>query len=279
MSIAIFFNQVAYFKQIKYNILKLIGKRVQQMEKVERIKQKTVAGQVMEEFKAMIASGQFKVNEKIPTEHKLAELFGIGRSSVREAIKIFQYLGILDSQIAKGTFFCDHSNISAEALSWSILLGENKVNEIIEMLDILEQRGLNQLTDSVMENSKDAQALIDSLESEIVNMEKAAADASIDRLIQAYFDFHGLIIQKSENFLFISIFQTMISILPGMLKHSYLNIANSKSIVHDHKTILDSIKTGNSKTAAAAFRAYIREFMKNNDTAVPLQDKNQLTSI
>ena len=80
-----------------------------------KIRQKTVVEQVMEQIKELIASGKYKPGDKLPTEHELAEKFGIGRSSIREAIKIFNYLGVLKSKAAKGTFLSDRGNISAEA--------------------------------------------------------------------------------------------------------------------------------------------------------------------
>jgi DNA-binding FadR family transcriptional regulator len=87
-----------------------------QEEGDERIYQKTVVVQAMEKIRLLLTSGQYKPGDKIPTEHELIERFGIGRSSIREALKIFQHLGILKSQVSKGTFLCDKSRLSTEAI-------------------------------------------------------------------------------------------------------------------------------------------------------------------
>ena len=68
------------------------------------IRQQTVVTQVMGEMRNLIASGAYVPGDRIPTEKELAERFGVGRSSIREAIKIFNYLGILSSKAALGTF-------------------------------------------------------------------------------------------------------------------------------------------------------------------------------
>jgi GntR family transcriptional repressor for pyruvate dehydrogenase complex len=86
----------------------------------------------MDKIRELIASGRFKTGDRIPTEGELAEMLGIGRSSIREAIKVFNYLGVLDSQTAKGTFVCERSRISAEALTWSILLGQDDYYDLID---------------------------------------------------------------------------------------------------------------------------------------------------
>ena len=87
----------------------------------------------MAEIRRLIASGAYAPGDKIPTEKELAESFGIGRSSIREAIKIFNYLGVLESRAALGTFVRDRSNISSEALSWSLLLGSDELYEMIDL--------------------------------------------------------------------------------------------------------------------------------------------------
>ena len=69
-------------------------------------------------------------------------MFGVARSSMREAIKIFHYLGVLESQTGRGTYVCDRANISTEALTWSILLGEHDIYEMVHLREVLEQAGL-----------------------------------------------------------------------------------------------------------------------------------------
>ena len=59
-------------------------------------------------------------------------MFGVGRSSIREAIKIFNYLGIMESKAALGTFISERSNISREALTWALLLGKETRDTDIE---------------------------------------------------------------------------------------------------------------------------------------------------
>ena len=105
---------------------------------IEKIKKTTIVEQVMEQLKALIASGAYKSGDKIPTELELAESFGVGRSTIREAIKIFNYMGVLKSQAAKGTYVEERSNISSESLTWSLLLGEDELNEMIDLRGSIE---------------------------------------------------------------------------------------------------------------------------------------------
>ena len=116
------------------------------MVKINKVKQKTVVEQVMDQIKNLIASGQLKPHDRIPTETELAQMFGVGRSTVREAIKIFQYLGILEVSPRTGTVVGDYTNVSTEALTWSILLRKNDLYELVALREVIEQRALETLT-------------------------------------------------------------------------------------------------------------------------------------
>jgi DNA-binding GntR family transcriptional regulator len=45
--------------------------------KIDKIKHKTLVAQVMEKIRKLIASGQFKVHDRLPTENELAEMFAL----------------------------------------------------------------------------------------------------------------------------------------------------------------------------------------------------------
>ena len=54
----------------------------------KKIKNKSVVQTVVDSITKVIISGDLKPGDKIPTEMELAESFGVGRNSIREAIKI-----------------------------------------------------------------------------------------------------------------------------------------------------------------------------------------------
>ncbi len=58
---------------------------------------------IVEQLKSDIRSGKFKAGEKIPPEPELMKLYGVGRSTIREAIKTLSMSGILKVQQGSGT--------------------------------------------------------------------------------------------------------------------------------------------------------------------------------
>jgi DNA-binding FadR family transcriptional regulator len=66
---------------------------------------------IIRQIKEDIKQGKFKVNEKIPAEPELMKLYGVGRSTIREAIKTLAVAGILKVQQGSGTVVNAFANI------------------------------------------------------------------------------------------------------------------------------------------------------------------------
>lgn len=224
---------------------------------IEKIRRKTVVEHVMERMKELIASGQFKVNDKIPTEQELANMFGIARNSIREAIKVFQYLGVLDSQTGRGTYVCDRAKISSEALTWSILLGENDLFEMVHLRSVLEQEGLRRLAGLVRENPGELARLVEALESEVDNMRKAVQGMDLEALIQADYAFHGVILAASGNSLFTAIYHTLRSFMHEEIKKTYMG-GDIQESFREHQEFVDLIKAGEDGKVVDAHLRHIQ---------------------
>jgi DNA-binding FadR family transcriptional regulator len=171
-------------------------------ETLDYIQQKTIVAQVMDKLRDLIASGVYKPGDRIPTEHELAQRFGIGRSSIREAIKTFQYLGILESRVAKGTFLCNRSHISTEAILWSLLLGDDDMWEILALRQSIENTAFRTVMQKYIKNKKEMEPMIQSLRAEVKNMKAAVRENSNEKMVQADFNFHAILIREGGVKLF-----------------------------------------------------------------------------
>lgn len=69
-----------------------------------QIQRKTLAQEVADRLIEGISSDEYAIGEKLPIESELMKIYGVGRSSIREAIKILSIKGILNVQQGVGTF-------------------------------------------------------------------------------------------------------------------------------------------------------------------------------
>ncbi len=107
----------------------------------KKIKSKSVVQTVVDSITKAIIAGDLKPGDKIPTEMELAESFGVGRNSIREAIKILVYYGVLEIRRAEGTFVCDGFNkIMIDPMIYGVILHQSRdyVNlmELREMMEV-----------------------------------------------------------------------------------------------------------------------------------------------
>ncbi len=224
------------------------------------VKQKTVVFQVMEQLKNMIATGTLRPNDKVPNEYELAELFGVGRSTIREALKIFQYLGVVELRNPKGTFICESSNISSEALLWSMLLGKKDLKNLLELRLIMEHQGLWYLM--VYHND---QPLLDktiiNLKQEVLNIANALDSKNEEKRIEADYAFHKHIIEACQNDLFNTLYETMRSFSYEEITVAQEDILDKKLIIDTHNQLIEVILQGDFYKAMELYRKHI----KNSD--------------
>ncbi|GAA5093351.1 FadR/GntR family transcriptional regulator [Chryseobacterium ginsengisoli] len=99
-----------------------------------QIQRKTLAEEVAERLIDGISSDEYSIGEKLPTEPELMKIYGVGRSSIREAIKILSIKGVLNVHQGVGTFVVS-KNIQ-ESLESQINKAETEeVQEVRSLLD------------------------------------------------------------------------------------------------------------------------------------------------
>lgn len=101
-----------------------------------QIQRKTLAQEVADRLAEGIISNEFAVGDKLPTEPELMKIYGVGRSSIREAIKILSIKGVLDVQQGVGTFVI--SNIIHESLESQ--MDKAQIEEVQEVRSLLDSK-------------------------------------------------------------------------------------------------------------------------------------------
>jgi len=228
---------------------------------LKKVKQKTVVDQVMDQIKELIASGEYKPGDKIPTEMELAKDFGLGRSSIREAIKIFNYLGVLESRAAIGTIVRERSQISTEALTWSLLLGEDEFEEMVDLRGAIELRCMCKISSKISKGEKEATELADKLEEIVDKMKTAALKKDYAKISDLDLSFHFLIIDSADNELFNSLYETLKAFLKEEVEVTNLNYQNPEEIWQEHRKLLDAIKSGDNQIVLNEYENHLKNIL------------------
>jgi len=94
---------------------------------------------VVRQIQAFLSSGQLKPGDKLPPERELARRFQVSRSSLRDAIRTLELVGLVRSRQGEGTVVCD---LSPDALlsPLSTMLGRRRelVGELLDVRKMIE---------------------------------------------------------------------------------------------------------------------------------------------
>ena len=217
------------------------------------IRQTTVVAQVMERMKELIASKKYKPGDNLPPETDLAKEWGVSRSSIREATKIFNYMGLLESHAGRGTFLCERTHISSSALSLVALLGNNESNEVVDMRFALELWCALDLAAAYADKVPAAYTSVEHMDALVSKMSSAASDSE---LIELDIAFHEELIESQHNELFTDIFKTLRTFSYDLDSIVHSNFTDKSEIMETHRSLMDDIKGNNAMSIIAAVKAH-----------------------
>jgi GntR family transcriptional repressor for pyruvate dehydrogenase complex len=105
----------------------------------EPIERKTIVTEITRRLLDYLFSGELKPGDKLPAERQLSDAIGVGRSSLREALKALTVLGLLEVRQGDGTYLKKaHSDLLPQVIEWGILLGEKSTADLVEAREKIE---------------------------------------------------------------------------------------------------------------------------------------------
>ena len=76
----------------------------------------TLTGDVCRKLISHLVRGDWAEGDRIPSERELCEMLGVGRASLREALKALEIMGMIEVRVGDGTFVCRRSRSSFRGL-------------------------------------------------------------------------------------------------------------------------------------------------------------------
>jgi len=175
------------------------------------IQKKSLADEVAERLRKQIISGRYEVGGKLPTEPQLMKKYDVGRSSVREAIKILSNLGFLNVQQGVGTFVI--SQTANEPISQRLKRAD--MREIDEVRRILEIKIAEKA--ALTRNEED----IAKIEKYLSERARTAREGLLEDCIEADVNFHISIAEATHNEILADLYRSVATHISKGFKHIY----------------------------------------------------------
>ena len=209
------------------------------------LKKESVVQSVINRLTDGMRNGELKPGDKIPTEPELAESLGVARSSIREAIKILTYLGVLESKRHEGTFVCNGFEESMiDPMVYGIILNKDSFENLMELREMTEA-GMMRL--AIKNHNEDEIRELEEILSEMKNILSEEGEATIADFFEADDRFHDKIAEMGKNPMADKI-NRVVRTLTYAVRYETVSsmITNGKGeeLLEAHVVLLDAIKNG-----------------------------------
>lgn len=199
-----------------------------------------MADEVADGLRKQLSLGIFKVNEKLPIEPELMKMFGVGRSTIREAIKLLVNSGLLRVQQGLGTFV-ERTVSTQEPMDQRLKRADkvelDEVRQLIE-IKIAEKAALNRSEED-----------IEKIQSYLEMRKQTADEGHLEECIEADIQFHLAIANASKNEVLADIYKTASAHLKNWFHEIYQDTQTFQDSYLLHQQLLNNIIAKDPKAA------------------------------
>jgi GntR family transcriptional regulator, transcriptional repressor for pyruvate dehydrogenase complex len=223
---------------------------------LETVQHRKVYLDAMNQIRRAILAGEYKLGDKLPSEHELVDIFQISRASVREALSGLTALGLIKSKAGGGYYVKSAQSFTAMEL---MLVEEGNPLEILEARKMIEPEIVQ--VAARRREKEDLEALDKVMERASLILRRGAG--SLDDFINADMDIHRIFAQATHNDILVSVQERLIGYMKQRgwdeLKR---NVDSQPEIVkrywNQHKAICTSIRKGQPLKASEQMRNHLQ---------------------
>ncbi|PFG59485.1 DNA-binding FadR family transcriptional regulator [Pseudomonas poae] len=209
---------------------------------------RSLVDQALEQLRWRISEGRWAIGERLPTEPELAAELGISRNTVREAMRVLAFSGLIEIRQGDGSYLRSMTDPlgAMRALSHCTLEQAQETRQILEV----EAVGLA----AVRRTEADLTALHEALKASAV-----LYHGDLEAYISADLLFHKRLVDAAHNPALSELYQYFSAIVGAQLRQT-LNISPRRQAVFDlHIALLAAVEHQDPERAKSLCRQLINE--------------------
>lgn len=226
------------------------------------VKKPSVVGSVVDAITEAIVAGELRPGERLPSEPELAVSMGVGRSAVREALKVLEALGAIVIQQGSGTYVAEGPSPSILGpLVLALILNAETSRELLELRFAVQ---LGYFTIAARNATEADWAAIEeaaaALERITVN-----TDRELDHMIELDEAFHGAILDATHNPLIARIGRTVEQLFFASYRRQMTVDQQPGAAIHDHREIIDALKRSDGRDLKRITERILNDWQANHE--------------
>lgn len=211
----------------------------------------SLVDQVIDQLRAQVEEGTWPVGARIPTEPELASSLGVGRNTVREAIRALVHAGVLESRQGSGTYVRAQTELSGVVRR---RVADATTRDVFEVRRALETEAAR------LAAARRTEADIAALQAALERCEASWESGDVAAFAQADADFHKVAVEASHNAVLIDIYAE----LGDAVRTGVATVAAESGRHVDHTPIVAAIETGDVDAAMKEAGCYLSELLTQN---------------
>lgn len=228
----------------------------------KQVKSKKVYQHVVEQIQVMVMNGELKKGDKLPTERDLAEQLGVSRTSIREALRSLEMVGLVESRQGEGNFI--GGNIRGnffEPLSVMFMLNHGDPRDILELRMVIEVEAASLAAKRVKKDGreddvKELNAILEKLRNASNEEESSNFDLQL----------HYKIAEITGNYLIMMLLDTISSLMETFIESArgmiLLDSEKKEKLFIEHENLVEAISVGDSRKAVKAMKSHLETVNK-----------------
>jgi len=202
----------------------------------------------------IIKEQNLRPGDKIPSERELSDLLGAGRSSVREALRALELLGLIETRRGEGTYLKHYRhNRLIDILGTYILRDYKTKKDLVEMRKMLELDAVRLACKRATQKHLYEMEFI--LENAWERLEKGEIPIEEDYL------FHRIICRSSRNSVLHRIWAPVIEYSGSIRSGSLSREGRARVALEEHRQILEAIRAGDEEKAVECMKNHLDNSM------------------
>lgn len=229
-------------------------------DKLNMVKKQSTYEIIIEQLQELIMSGTLKPGQKLPGERVLSEKFGSSRNSVRLALKLLEFMNLLEVRPGSGVYISSSKNLSDA----SINLNWKNIAKHHPLMDLIETRKCFEPFVAALAAENATESEIEEMEENLEIMENGIK-INKEVITQAA-RFHELIYKSSKNIILNQIGHMLHNLSDESKKISLRKYEHTIQSLEEHKKIIFSIKERDPNLASESMRDHllsVEEHLKN----------------
>jgi GntR family transcriptional repressor for pyruvate dehydrogenase complex len=217
-----------------------------------QVKRNGLAAQVIDGLRGLIAERSYRVGDRLPPEGDLCALFGVGRSTLREAMRVLASRGIVDVRHGEGTFVASR----ASRKSFEERIGRAALKDVYEARSILEQP-LAELA-AQRRDARDIAAMRVALR----KRERACAAGDVSQYAEADFAFHLAVAKAAKNRALFDLYESFVHVVAPLLAAATTQdyIRNERDTLH--AALCAAIEAADVQQTRRVVRSHLRRSLE-----------------